>query len=346
LSDLRKTQLGEKLIYASLFIGGRSTNNVGSHSKDDGRRLAIHIKPEKLAMTSYHPFRSAKAKARYLTFYDVRAQRWPVESKTRFVDTAFGQTFVRISGPADAPVLVLLHGGGGDSLHWIPNIEALSKSFTVYAVDNIYDYSRSIYTRIPKTSNDFVVWLNELFDALELSNHINLMGLSYGGWLAGQYALHFADRLDKTVMVAPGGTVLPLRLQWIMRAIFSLVPHRYFIKNFLFWFLEDLALLDEAGRLMLEEEVDAAVLRLKCFQRIRFPNPTVLNDAELKSFKMPVLYLVGEYEKMFSARKAIQRLHRVAPHIKTEIVPDAGHALTIVKSAMVNSRVIEFLNQR
>ena len=297
-------------------------------------------------MTSHHPFRSPKAKARYLALYDDRAQKWPVDSKTRFVDTAYGQTFVRISGPADAPVLVLLHGGGGDSLHWIPNIEALSKRFTVYAVDNIHDYGRSIYTRIPKTPHDFAVWLDEVFNALGLSNHIHLMGLSYGGWLTSQYALRFADRLDKIVLLAPGGTVLPLRLEWILRAVTCMVPHRYFIKNFLFWFLEDLAQLEESGRLILEEEVDAAVMRLKCFKRIRFLNPTVLNDEELKRIQMPALYLVGEHEKMYSAKKAIQRLSEVAPHIKAEIIPDAGHALTIVQAKMVNSMVIDFLNQR
>ena len=119
-------------------------------------------------MTSYHPFRSATAKAKYLSLYEMRAKKWPVDSDTRFVNTAYGQTFVRISGPSDAPVLVLPHGGGGDSLQWVPNIEALSKHLTVYAIDNIYDFSRSINTRIPKTPHDFAVWPGEVFNALEL----------------------------------------------------------------------------------------------------------------------------------------------------------------------------------
>ncbi len=297
-------------------------------------------------MTSDHPFRSAAAKAQYLSLYELRANKWPVDSDTRFVNTTYGQTFVRISGPDDAPVLVLLHGGGGDSMQWIPNIEALSKRFTVYAVDNIYDFGRSIYTRVPKTPHDFAVWLDEVFTALGLGNHILLMGLSYGGWLVSQYALHFPERLGKIVLLAPGGTVSPLRLEWIMRAVFCLVPHRYFIKNFLFWFLEDLAQQDDAGRLILEEEVDAAVVRVKCFKRIRFLNPTVLNDAQLQRIQMPALYLVGEHEKMYSASKAIQRLHQVAPHIQAEMIPDAGHALTIVQAEMVNSRVIDFLKHR
>jgi pimeloyl-ACP methyl ester carboxylesterase len=221
----------------------------------------------------------------------MRAKKWPVDSETCFVNTSYGQTFVRLSGPAGAPPLVLQHGGGGNSLQWIPNIEALSKSYRVYAVDNIYDLGRSIYTQTIKSSDDFVKWLDELFSALELGNNINLMGLSYGGWLTSQYALRFPDRLDKIVLLAPAGTVLPLRLEWIMRAVLCLVPNRYFTKRFMYWLLEDLAQKDEASRIMLEEEVDAAFVRLRCFKPTRLVNPTVLEDEELKSIKGEIKWI-------------------------------------------------------
>ena len=300
---------------------------------------------EDIEMTAYHPFRSMTAKKQYLNLYDIRAKKWPVASETRFVDTSYGQTFVRMSGPVGAPPLVLLHGGGGNSLQWMPNIEALSKSYRVYAVDNIYDYGRSVYTKTIKVPDDFVNWLDELFSALELANNINLMGLSYGGWLTGQYALRFPDRLNKIVLLAPAGTVLPLRLEWIMRAVLCLVPHRYFTKSFMYWLLEDLAKKDEASRIMLDEEVDATLVRISSFKPSRLINPTVLEDGELKSIKVPTLFLVGEHEKIYSAQKAIQRLHKVAPNIKTEVIPNAGHDLTIVQAEMVNTKVLEFLKQ-
>jgi pimeloyl-ACP methyl ester carboxylesterase len=296
-------------------------------------------------MTAYHPFRSTTAKEQYLKLYDIRAKKWPVDSQTRLVETSYSQTFVRLSGPVNAPPLVLLHGAGGDSLQWIPNIEALSRSFRVYAVDNIYDYGLNIHTQIIKNPADYVNWLDELFSALELGNNIKLMGLSYGGWLTSQYALRFPDRLNKIVLLAPGGTVLPIRLAWIMRAVLCLVPHRYFIKSFLYWLLEDFAQKDEASRIMLDEEVEAAFVRIRCYKPIRLIRPTVLGDKELQSINVPALYLVGENEKIYSAQKAIQRLHQVAPQIKAEVIPNAGHDLTIVQAEMVNTKVLEFLKQ-
>ena len=297
-------------------------------------------------MTAYHPFRSKAAKKEYLALYDERVKKWPVDSRTQFVDTAYGQTFVRLSGPAGASPLVLLHGAGGDSLQWIPNIEALSRRYSVFAVDNIYDYSRSIYTQVIKNPDDYVQWLDELFSALGLGNHIKLMGLSYGGWLTSQYALRFPERLAKMVLLAPAGTVLPIRLEWILRAVLCFLPHRYFTKRFLFWLLEDLVKKDEDSRIMLEEEVDAIVVRMRCFKTIRLIRPTVLDDADLMNINVPTLYLVGEHEKIYSAGKAIQRLHKMAPQIKTEVIPDAGHDLTFVQPEMVNKKILEFLRER
>lgn len=54
----------------------------------------------------YHPFRSEKAKEQYLNYYDRKAEKWPVPSTNKVVDTCYGETFIRISGSVDAPPLV------------------------------------------------------------------------------------------------------------------------------------------------------------------------------------------------------------------------------------------------
>lgn len=296
--------------------------------------------------TDHHPFRSAKAKERYLELYDRVAEEWPVDSTTRMVDTAHGQTFVRASGPDEAPPLVLLPGANATSLMWIPNIEALSESYRVFAVDNIYDFGRSVFTRPFKTPDDFVRWLDGLFNALGLKDGINLMGLSYGGWLTSQYALRFPDRLDKIVLVAPAATVLNLNSEFALHALVGLIPHRCFVKKTMFWALEDFMRSSEITQEMKEFFVENMYLGLRCFKLKMLVSPTVLTDLELKSLEMPTLILVGENEKIYSAQDALDRLNRVAPHIKTELIPDAGHDLTVVQAEEVNRKVLEFLNSR
>lgn len=67
--------------------------------------------------TSYHPFTSSAAKQRYLNFYDKEARLWPVPAETLSVSGTYGKTFIRISGPVDAPPIVLIPGGAGKFTH-------------------------------------------------------------------------------------------------------------------------------------------------------------------------------------------------------------------------------------
>jgi len=297
-----------------------------------------------LDMTSYHPFRSQTAKEHYLRHYDMIAKRWPVASEERMVPTSYGQTFVRISGPADSPALVLLHGVGGNSLQWAPNVEALSKEFRIYAVDTINDNGRSIYVRAIKTSTDFVEWLDELFTALKLNDRINLVGLSYGGWITSQYALHHPERLHKIIMIAPAGTIVSFSPEWIKRALLCTIPDRYFLESFSYWLMEDCAK-DNACCKIIGQEIDFAFMGLRSFKPKNMVNPNVLTDEEIGSIKVPALFMIGEHEKIYNAQQAVARVRNAAPQIEVEIIPDAGHDLTFVRANQVNEKVVEFLRK-
>lgn len=61
---------------------------------------------------------------------------------------------------------------------------------------------------------------------------------------------------------------------------------------------------------------------------------------------MPCLFLVGENEKIYSAKAAVGRLNRVAPQVKAEIIPGAGHGLTLVQPDILARRVLAFLGER
>lgn len=298
--------------------------------------------------SAHHPFRSARAKAEYLALYDEAAKAWPVPSECRMVDTSYGQTFVRISGPVDAPPLVLLPGAGTCSLMWGLNIETLSECYRAYAVDTILNppgcVGRSVYTRTIKSPSGIAEWLNELFDALELGDSINLVGVSQGGWLTSQYALHSPDRLNRIVLVSPAATVLPLRLGFFLRMMFLvLVPLRYSYKRFMYWAMSDLVRKDLNAA---ESAINGLVVAARCFKPVNtrhIPAATVLKDEELQGLKVPALCLFGENEVLYSAQGAVQRLNEVAPQMRAEVIPNAGHDLIVVQAEMVNQKILEFL---
>jgi len=291
-----------------------------------------------------HPFRSAEARKRYLALYDARAQLWPVPSQTQMVSGAYGQTFVRISGPADAPPLVLLHGISSNSLAWLPNVEALSVHYRVYAVDHIFDFGRSIYTRPLRSADDHLAWLDELFNTLGLNGAVRLVGLSYGGWLAARYALHAPERVAGLAMLAPVCTVRPLAPGWMARAILCALPHPWFARNFLRWLLPDLAARGGPPGSSFNDTLREALAAMRAFKSRRLVPANVLSDVELSAIKMPALFMVGVNEKIYSPQKACERLTEVAPQIRTRLLPDCGHDLSVVQAALVNREVVGFFD--
>ena len=298
---------------------------------------------EDMEITPYHPFRSEEAKSHYLALYDGLAARWPVPSESWDVTTSYGQTHVRVSGNPAAPPLILLPGAGSNSLMWAPNVEELSRHFRVYAVDNVYDFGRSVYTRRIKDAAGFVEWLEELFDGLKLDRPLHLMGISYGGWISGEYLLRHPERLRKVVLLAPAATIVPFEPEFLGRALLCIIPHRAFIRGLIDWLAQDAMEKDEVTRRLVEEWVELSYQGLTSFKIKQLPPPAVFSRSQWGSIEVPTLFVVGENERIYSSQRAIERLGQVAPQIQHEVISGAGHDLSLVQAELVNQRVIEFL---
>ncbi len=297
-----------------------------------------------MGMPSFYPFRSAETRDEYLALYDQWARSWPVAAETRMVKTDHGTTLVRCSGSPDSPPLVLLPGNGATSLMWVPNIACWAAHYRTYALDSIYDFGRSVAARPIKGADDLALWLDSVLAELGLESGVNLLGMSLGGWLAGQYAVRYPRRLSKLVWLSPAGTILPVSWRWLSRMMLILIPHPYFFKQFIYWISPDLRR-DAAGQAMVRQMIAEFNLTRRCFRRMPIVAPTVLTDAQLAQIPVPVLYLIGENEKLCAADKAVARLQRVAPQVRAEILPGAGHDLLVAQIGEVNGRVLDFLGQ-
>jgi len=299
--------------------------------------------PNAFWVNEYHPFKSEIAKKEYLDYYDTKSKEWPINSEERMVSTSYGETFIRISGPKNAPPIVLLPGGGESSLMWKNNIEALSESYRTYALDDIYDWGRSIYTKNMGCTECITKWLDELFTALELTDSINLVGYSYGGWKAAQYLMEYPERINKIVIISPAYTVYHGNKEFEKRVFWGFIPLRYFMKREFYWVCEDMVQTEE-GRAIADDLLDGIQLAIRSFKTKIPASMTVLSDDELKSIKVPFLYLVGENEKMHSVKDAVKRINNIAPGIKTDVVQNTGHCLLFTHPEIVNEKILDFLN--
>jgi pimeloyl-ACP methyl ester carboxylesterase len=76
------------------------------------------------------------------------------------------------------------------------------------AVSGTWQIPVSVPRRAMSSADDLVAWMDELFQTLVPAGRFDLMGMSFGGWLAALYALRRPERVRRLVLLAPGGTVL------------------------------------------------------------------------------------------------------------------------------------------
>lgn len=295
-----------------------------------------------MILKPYHPFRSEKAKRRYLEHYRERVVAWPVSSKERMIDTSFGQTFVRVSGPVGGSPVIMLPGIGSPGLLFVENVAALSREYQTFVVDNIHDVGLSVETRPVTGSEDFTVWLDELCTGLGLGDEVNFIGLSYGGWIAAHYALRFPGRVRRLVLLAPAGTVAPVPWGFIWRGLLCLIPARFFMKNFMNW-AATTENKNETAQRLIDQMTDDAYLGLWSFKPRRVVPPVPLTDDQLGRLPAVTLFLVGDREVIFDPLQAIAHLKSAAPQVRSDIIPGTGHDFFAVRADEVNRRVIEFL---
>src|SRR4051794_20611474 len=292
----------------------------------------------------FYPYRSEAARDTCYGYFDALATRkWPAPSEDRLVPTSWGSTFVRVNGPAAAPPLVLLHGATATSLMWIPNIPTISTARRTYAVDQIGDFGKSVCARPPRSIEDFTAWLDELFDALEFRAGVDLAGMSYGGALAVQYALRYPARVRKLVLLGPASSVYRTPLVFWAHIVRMLLNRRKGVVSFLRWVFPDMARRDPQ---FIDDTAGEILLNMSSLVPRKSTIPPVVSDAEWGRLAVPTLFLVGEHEVIYPAEKAVRRLRRVAPSVTPEIVPGAGHDLTLVQPGLVNRRILEFLAGR
>ncbi|KAM3596738.1 uncharacterized protein V6R79_019666 [Siganus canaliculatus] len=103
--------------------------------------------------------------------------------------------------------LVLLHGFGGGVALWAQNLDSLSGSGPVYALDllGFGRSSRPQFATDPEGAEEqFVAALEEWRDKVGLEEMV-LLGHNLGGYLSAAYALKYPNRVKRLLLVEPWG---------------------------------------------------------------------------------------------------------------------------------------------
>lgn len=224
-------------------------------------------------------------------------------------------------------------------------IANLSVEHKVFALDIMFDNGRSVPNQAFSNVGDYMLWLNEVIQVISPAQKVSIVGLSYGGWIAVQYAQHYPENIEKMVLLAPAGVVAPLSTEFMVRAVSVVFPSQYFTQRFIYWLAQDTHNQGQVQRQLLDEYIEDAYLAIRSFSSRQMVYPNVLSDEELRNIRLPLLFMVGENEKIYSAELVLQRLANIAPQIQTKLITGVGHDIIMAKPKEVTDLILGFLNQ-
>lgn len=283
-------------------------------------------------------FRSPESQAQYYAAYEAMLKRWPVPYEELSIPTRFGDTHVITSGTQASPPLILLHSAGSGAVQWYRNVGPLSQRYRTYAVDVIGEVNKSNPTRVLNKRQQFVDWMFDLLDGLRIEK-ADMVGNSFGGFLAINTALYLPERVRKVVLISPAATFMQIgpwywHIAYPYKIGYVLGSRRVILSGFK-WIWQDFPR-DEC----LTEQYELG--KTSGFPSNQLP-PPVYSDEELRQIRTPILLLIGDHEVIYSPERVIQRATHLVAGLKAEIIPNANHNAQVTAPDIVNRKIMEFL---
>ncbi len=236
----------------------------------------------------------------------------------------------RQAGDGDQAI-IFLHGNYASSRWWLPQLKRIPECIHAYAPDLRGCGGRDGKTEFHRSLdglsvNDLVSDLDQFIDALRIKRPI-LVGHSFGGVIATDYALSHPDDVRGLVLVAtapPDGIPLAAFAEsyafWIKFATRTWMRHAF----------RRAGLSDSEG--LLEDLIDDS-LSSEPGQYSAFTMSLAHWNVEssLTQLKLPTLLVWGRGDLVVPARVG-RRYLEVLPNAKMVVIPGAGHSPMIERA--------------
>ena len=220
-------------------------------------------------------------------------------------------------GPASAPTIVFLHGGGVGGWMWKPQIAQLQNDYHLLVPDlPEHGHSRDVK---PCTLQNAAVQVVELIRARAHGGRTHVVGLSLGAQTTIELLSEAPELIDHAVASGPlmrplpgiGATNLMAKMYWPFRNATWLVK----------WNMKGLGVPEEYFE---DFRKDTAALTIDGFVRMTLANGNNRVPANLQRVTVPTLLLVGEKELKIM-RESVRDLLAVMPSAKGYVVSGAIH---------------------
>lgn len=287
-------------------------------------------------------WRSAQAQEEFDRLYDQAMTLLPRPGSVHDIPTSYGTVRAYTFEHRDAdeeyrartPAL-LVPGIMASAPTWYHSVEQLSGDRPVIIVDPLGQPGRSVQRSQVSTDADQAAWLEETLSGLGLEA-VHLVGNSFGGYLAMNYARHEPARVASISVVEPVYVVAPVKPAFIVGGVlasFPLLPNSFgdIYSRWIAGGSEASAASPVAALLEHGRRHFAAVT----------PVPRQLEAADLADIDVPVLIALAGRSVAHDTETAVAGT--AALEDLTLIVdPDASHAMHAHDAENIDSRIIDF----
>lgn len=269
-------------------------------------------------------FKSEEGRRRVLSFYGKSLEAFDFNFRERYIDTAFGKTYVLEAGDPEKHAVVLIHGSCSNSAAWFGDIPVLSEGYHVFSVDIVGDAGNSEENRLDQNSEEFESWLREVLDGLGIGKAI-LIGNSLGAWIVLRYAAAHPEKVEKLVLIAPSG-IAQTNASFVIKTVLYLMMGARGRKalNKMIFGKDDIP----------EEVVEFTRLIGENFNPLTGALP-ILQDGGMRKLTMPLLFIAGENDTLTNAKKAAERLKALVPQAEIHIIENNSHVIYDAKPLMM-----------
>jgi pimeloyl-ACP methyl ester carboxylesterase len=254
----------------------------------------------------------------------------------------FGQK-IQYLDAGSGPVVVLLHGLGGNGTNWAFNIPALAQKYRVIVPDQV-GFGRSDKPLINYRVGTYVDFLDKFLSELKIER-ATLIGNSMGGWIAATYALKYPAKVERLVLVDAAGFAPPKEFD--LNTLAGLNPstreEMKRLANMVFY--NPLFKSDAAIDVLLAQRLSAGdgytIQRL--VESIHHGDDML--DGKLGGIKQPVLLVWGREDGLTTLAREGEKFKREIPSAQLVVFDGCGHVPQVEKAAEFNAAVLKFLSQ-
>lgn len=280
-------------------------------------------------------YSSPAAQTAILALYEQKLAQLSIEYQEKTISTSFGATHVIITGNANKPPLVLIHGSNGCAPIALDVYPNLHQHYQVFAIDVIAQPNKSAETRLSMKDLSYGKWLNQVLNQLQVKQ-VTLVGFSLGGLVILKTLLEDESKIKEVFLSAPAYIVNgnPLKLIWKV-----FIPMQCYIKTqkqaYLHKFL---------GALFSEQDNFAIEFLAKVFLHFNMdfsPVPTIKKQ-EAKRIQTPITLIAAQKDIMFPGQKMIKRAQKIFPSLKkTFLLENSLHVQGKKDNSIIEQLIIQ-----